>query len=85
MEERFFPGKTERSEPVERSEASIRQSAAREQTAGGLGGAVSPPAGSRGSGPENFENLVPLDARKLLFQHAFSRYSAALKTGFTVV
>ena len=28
---------------------------------------------------ERSENLVPLDARKLLFQHAFSRYSAALK------
>ena len=44
----------------------------------GVGGAVSP-MGSRGSAPENFENLVPLDARKLLFQHAFSGYSAALK------
>ena len=39
----------------------------------GLWGAVSPPTGSRDGAPENFEILVPLDARKLLFQHAFSR------------
>ena len=38
----------------------------------GLWGAVSPPTGSRDSAPENFEILVPLDARKLLFQHAFN-------------
>ena len=31
-----------------------------------------PPTGFRGSGPKNFEILVPLDGRKLLFQHAFN-------------
>ena len=46
----------------------------REQTAGAFGGAVSPHplTGSRGNGTENFEILLPLDARKLLFQHAFN-------------
>ena len=44
----------------------------------GLGGAVSPPMGSRGEAPENFEILIYVDARKCHFPHAFSyiyRYS----------
>ena len=47
-------------------------SVAREPTDGGFGGAVSPETRSRGSTPENFEILVPLDAQKWLFQHAFN-------------
>ncbi len=48
----------------------MRPSEAREEAAGGLGGCCKPPppqTGSRGSAPENFEILVPLDARKLVF------------------
>ena len=36
--------------------------------AGGLGGAVSPPGGSRGAAPENFGILTLLDALKRTFE-----------------
>ena len=54
VEERFIPGKTERREPAKRSEASIQASAAREQTAGGSGGAVSQPSRVQGQCPGKF-------------------------------
>jgi len=36
--------------------------------AGGLGGAVNPPGGSRGAAPENFGILTLLDALKRTFE-----------------
>ena len=58
------------SEQAERSEALTATEGA--ISWGVWGDAVSPPNGVQGQRPKKFEILVPLDGRKLLFQHAFN-------------
>ena len=76
VEERFFPGKIERSEAsirprerVERSEASDRGS----KQLGGLGGAVSPPNGVQGQRPGKFWEFSPSRCPEIAIPACFHR------------